>query len=317
LRSFSASRNPEAILLAETNIHPEQIDAYINNGQRMHMLFNFYVNQNLFLSVAKADASALKKAIQKLPSLNENHQWLNFLRHHDELSLKLLKKNESERVFKEFAPKPNMRLYERGIRRRIVPMLNGHRKKLELAYSLLYTLPGAPLLRYGDEIGMGEDLSLHGRTSVRTPMQWSSGKNAGFSSGPEEKLVHPVIKNGKYAFDKVNILSAQRDPGSFLNWVERLITTRKQTPEIGIGKYKIVRSVNSALMIHSCEWGNVKMIFIHNLSKAKVSVPKKVLKIGSHTLFDIFCDSPLKERRHRLIIDGYGYQWLRIEKNRK
>jgi maltose alpha-D-glucosyltransferase/alpha-amylase len=317
IRKYTAALNPEAILVAETNLPPEKLGVYIANGDRMHMLFNFYVNQNLFLALAKKEATPLVKSLRRLPKLDEKHQWLNFLRHHDELSLKLLGNKEREKVFKEFAPGKNMRLYEHGIRRRLSPMLKGNQKLLELAYSLLYSLPGAPLLRYGDEIGMGDDLSLNGRTSVRTPMQWTPSKNGGFSNAKTEKLVYPIIDKGKFSYENVNIIESQREQSSFLNWIERIITARKQTPEIGLGKLSLINSKSRALLIHSLTSERVKMIFIHNFSSKKIIVSRKSLRLASHPLFDIFCSHPLKEKAGRLIIDGYAYQWIRVELQNK
>lgn len=191
MQDFVFARRRDGILLAEANIKPEEIYVYFNKEKRMHMLFNFYLNQHLFLGMAGECSSPIIEALQKLPEISPEEQWLNFLRHHDELNLKLLDQDEQNKIYQIFAPEKGMRIFERGIRRRLPPMLENDRGRLELAYSLMFSLPGAPLIRYGDEIGMGDDLKLPGRESVRTAMQWSDGKNGGFSDAPEDMLSPP------------------------------------------------------------------------------------------------------------------------------
>ncbi|WP_051038419.1 alpha-amylase family glycosyl hydrolase [Gloeocapsa sp. PCC 7428] len=162
------------------------------------------------------------------------------MRHHDELALDRLSQTQQEEVFQAFAPDENMRIYGHGIRRRLPPMMNGERRRIELVYSLMFNLPGTPLLRYGEEIGMGEDLSLPGRNSVRTPMQWSDAPNGGFSNAPADALVRSVIAEGEYGYQRVNVATEQRDPNSLINWMERLIRTRKPCQELGTGLWQIL-----------------------------------------------------------------------------
>jgi maltose alpha-D-glucosyltransferase/alpha-amylase len=314
IRTFVASKNPEAILLAEANVPPAETNIYMRKDSRMHMLFNFFTNQNVFLALAKNNASILVDAFEQLPCCGENQQWLNFLRHHDELSLQLLSPSEIQTVFKKYAPNETMRIYKKGIRRRLSPMVNNDRQVLRFLYSLLFSLPGAVLLRYGDEIGMGDDLSLEGRTSVRTPMQWSPAKNAGFSGASGRSLVHPIIREGELAFKDVNVLTEQRDPQSLLNFIERLITTRKQTPEIGIGKYKFLKNVPKTVLAHHCEHEQVDMLFIHNFSNELLTLPLADMIDIAKTPFEILCDGESMVDDDLIILDGYGFLWLRIER---
>ena len=248
MREFLAGRQADAILLAEANVSPDQIPVYFDQGNRMHMLFNFMLNKHLFLALARQDAGALKDGLKILPGIPHNAQWLNFVRHHDELTLDRLSDDQQQEIFNAFAPEETMQIFGRGIRRRLPPMMQSDRRRIEMTYSLAFTLPGTPLLRYGDEIGMGDDLSLEGRDSVRTPMQWSDNPNGGFSTADADALTRPVISEGEYGYQQVNVSFEQRDPTSFLNWMEHLVRTRRQCPEFGTGKWRILETGEPAVL---------------------------------------------------------------------
>ena len=190
MRRFVQWRVGDAALLGEANVLPEESQRYLSESGGLHMMFNFWVNQHVFYALASADARPLGKALRATRRLPATAQWAQFLRNHDELDLGRLTKEQRTAVFERLGPEPRMQLYDRGIRRRLAPML-GDRRRLELAYSLMFSLPGTPVLYYGDEIGMGDDLTLPERNAVRTPMQWSSDRNAGFSNA--DKLVAPVV----------------------------------------------------------------------------------------------------------------------------
>ena len=181
--------------------------------------------------------------------LPEGGQWVSFLRNHDELDLSRLTDEQRGDVFRAFAPRPEMRLYGRGIRRRLAPMLHGDVRRIELAYALQFSMPGTPALRYGEEIGMGEDLSLDGREAVRTPMQWDDTANAGFSSAAPDALFRPVTMTGRFGAKKVNVRAQQRDPASLLRWFENLIHTLRSAREIGTGTCSVVDASAAALGI--------------------------------------------------------------------
>lgn len=198
MRDFVSSRQGDAVLLAEANVDREQIPVYFAKGDRMHILFNFLLNQHLFLALARQESTALREGLKTLPDIPDICQWLNFVRHHDELTLDRITSSEREEIFAAFAPEKTMQIFGRGIRRRLPPMMGGSRRRIELIYSLLFTLPGTPMLRYGEEIGMGDDLSLEGRDSVRTVMQWSDAANGGFSTAATDALARPAIANGEY-----------------------------------------------------------------------------------------------------------------------
>ena len=236
LREFLSWREGDAVILAEANVLPDTDMNYFGAaGERLQMMFNFEVNQHLFLALATSDSRPLKKAMQLTKRRPATAQWGQFLRNHDELDLGRLEEKQRAAVFAAFGPEPDMQLYGRGIRRRLAPMLEGDRRRLELAYSLMMTLPGTPVIRYGDEIGMGDNLKLPERNCARTPMQWSTEKNAGFT--PSDAPVMPVIDSGPYGFEHLNVAAQRRDPDSLLNWMERIIRMRKEVPEIGWGDF--------------------------------------------------------------------------------
>jgi maltose alpha-D-glucosyltransferase/alpha-amylase len=265
-RRFLQWRSGFAIMLAEANILPSEVLNFVGDGDRMHMLFNFWANQRLFLAAAEEDGRPVRKSWSDLPELPETAQWAEFLRVHDELDLGRLTPAERERCYQAFAPDPNMRLYDRGIRRRLAPMLNGDRRRIELMNSLLFSLQGTPVVRYGEEIGMGDDLRLPERLSIRTPMQWSAEPNAGFSTAPPEKLIRPVISEGDFSYEKVNVARERLDPDSLLNWMQRIIRTRKECPEFGWGRLQFIDTDDPAVLAHACTWRGQTLAAIHNFS---------------------------------------------------
>ena len=213
-------------------------------------------------------------------------------------------------MFEAWAPDEGMRLYGRGIRRRLAPLLDGDRERIELAYSLLFSLPGTPLLFYGDELGMGDDLSRPGREAVRTPMQWSAEENAGFSTADPEELIRPVIASGEFGYDRVNVERQRPDPDSLLSWMERLIGTRKECPEIGRGTCSVVEIDDPAVLVHRCDYGETSVVTAHNLAGESRSVE---LDLGDepHVLFG---DALVSAGNESIMIDldGHGYCWFRL-----
>jgi maltose alpha-D-glucosyltransferase/alpha-amylase len=311
-------RQGDAIILGEANILPGVgIEYFGDDGDRLQMLFNFQVNQNLFYALATADSRPMAKAVYATREKPATAQWCNFLRNHDELDLGRLTKRQRERVFQAFAPQKDQQLYGRGIRRRLAPMLDGDRHRLEGAYSLMLTLPGTPVLRYGDEIGMGDDLSLPERECARTPMQWSDEPFAGFTAAPKPAV--PVISNGPYGYRRLNAAEQRRDPGSFLNWLERMLRMRKEVPEIGWGSYDVLacEPEDPAVFILRYRWRNNSVVFLHNLAsdareatfRAEDAEGPEVLLVNllsnDHSRGD-------DRGRHTVILEPYGYRWFRI-----
>ena len=311
MRNFLSWRRGDAALLAEANVAPDDVADYVGTGDKLHMMFNFHVNQHLFLALADRRAQPLIEALQELAPLPATAQWAHFLRNHDELDLGGLEADERARVYERFAPDPAMQLYERGIRRRLAPMLGNDRRLLELSHSLLLVLPGTPVIRYGDEIGMGENLALTERMSVRTPMQWSPAPNAGFSAAPADRLVRPVIADGEFGVERVNVAEQQRDPGSLLNWLQRAIGIRRSCPEIAWGQCRVLPAEPCIVALES-ELRGGRVVSFHNLDDGACRA--RLPEAGDAEVIELFGNRqypPLKGARE-VEVDGYGYRWFRI-----
>ena len=314
-REFLSWRSGDAILLAEANVAMDQVLEYFGSGERLHMLFNFMLNQYTMLALARQEASPLMEGMLAPPPVPEACQWATFLRNHDELDLARLTEAQRQEVFAAFGPQKNMQLYGRGIRRRLAPMLDNNLRRLKLAYSLLFSLPGTPVIRYGEEIGMGDDLTLTGRDAIRTPMQWSREPNAGFSTAPSKKLVRPVIRNGEYGCQRVNVAAQLREPDSLLNFVERCIRARTQSPELGWGQARIIETGESAVFAHSCTWQDSAIVAVHNLADKACKLKVDVSSSRASRAVDILGsrnELPVKRGRIELELEGYDHRWLRL-----
>jgi maltose alpha-D-glucosyltransferase/alpha-amylase len=280
----------------------------------MQMMFNFQVNQHLFYALATADNRSLVRALKATKPRPVTAQWALFLRNHDELDLGRLTKAQREKVFAAFGPERGMQLYERGIRRRLAPMLGGDQRRLELAYSLMFTLPGTPVIRYGDELGMGDDLSLPERNAARTPMQWTDEANGGFTKCDRPRV--PVIADGPYGYQHINAAIQRRHSDSLLNWTERIIRMRKEIPEVGWGDFVVLNLRDPAVLALRYEWRNNFVVVIHNLS----SQPREVLlNVGlgdkGNLLINLLDEEHSKAQasgKHRIVLEGYGYRWYRV-----
>ena len=316
LREFLQWRKGDAIILAEANVTPDTDMEYFGKvGDRMQMMFNFQVNQNLFYALAAADNRPLMKALKATKPRPATAQWGIFLRNHDELDLGRLSEEQRRRVFDAFGPTKDMQLYDRGIRRRLAPMLNGDRRRLELAYSLMFTLPGTPVVRYGDEIGMGDNLDLPERVAARTPMQWSNEPHAGFTKS--DAPVVPVIESGPYGYEQANVAVQRRDPNSLLNWMERIIRMRKEVPEIGWGDFAIIPTRNPAVLVIRYDWRNNSVLFAHNLDGTPCETSFAVgLSDGSEKLLvNLLGENHSRARddgKHHLMLEPYAYRWYRV-----
>jgi maltose alpha-D-glucosyltransferase/alpha-amylase len=312
MRDFLQWREGDGILLGEANIVPEDDKKFFGDeGNRMHMMFNFYVNQHMFYALASGDARPLAKAIQATQAIPEYAQWASFLRNHDELDLGRLTEKQRQLVYSRFGPKKDMQLYGRGIRRRLAPMLSSP-QQLQLAYSLMMALPATPVFRYGDEIGMGDDLSLRERDSVRTPMQWSDEPNGGFSTA--KKTILPVIDDGVFSYKRINVAALRRDPDSLMNWMERMIRLRKECPEIGWGTPTILSTGNSSVLAMRYDWRNNSIVTLHNLDQKPKSIRLNAGIEGGERLVNLIVgehSTAEPDGKHRIVLEGYGYRWYR------
>ncbi|GGL18384.1 alpha-amylase family protein [Mangrovihabitans endophyticus] len=311
----------DAVLLAEANVEPDQLVGYFGDSggssNRIHMLFDFMLNGRLMLALARQDPELIIDALRDTPTLPHGGQWATFLRNHDEVDLSRLTAEQRADVFAAFGPDEDMQLYGRGIRRRMAPMLGNDRRRLELAYALQFSLRGTPVLRYGEEIGMGDDLSLPGRNAIRTPMQWSMMPNAGFSSAGPDDLVRPMVTGGEFDWHKVNVTKQRHDPASLLSWFERMIRTLREAPEVGSGRCTHVDvPTPPGVLVHRCDDVTGTMLFVHNLCKNSGTVDLSSVYAESEHPNDVLADQEYPEpgKLDAIKIGGYGYRWIRIRR---
>ena len=316
LRAFIQRRSGDAILLGEVNLPFEEQRHFFGDedGDELNMLFDFIGMQSIHLAMARGDARPIVRALRQRPEIPHDAAYASFLRNHDELTLDKLTDSERDEVFAAFGPEPDMQLYGRGLRRRLPTMLGGDQQWLRMAYSLMFAMPGAPTLFYGEEIGMGENLAIEGRLAVRTPMQWTSGPAAGFTTAPAAAACRP-FPDGDFGPEAVNVASQRTDPDSLLNWFERLIRLRKSAPEIGWGEYQVVDVGNDAVLVLQYCWDDRTAMTVHNLAAraAKVSVP---LGVETATLRDrLGSSTPIaaKDGTASIKIAAHGYHWFSVE----
>ena len=312
-------RRAEAMLLAEANITMDQVDEYFGpSGDRLHMIFNFMLNQHLFLALARNDAEPIRHVMAQTPAIPLKSQWASFLRNHDEIDLGRLSAGERSEVFSAFGPAPEMQAYERGIRRRLAPMLGGDEQRLKQAFSLMFALPGTPVLWYGDEIGMGDDLSLPERNSVRTPMQWADERNAGFSTAAPEHLVRPVVSGGKFDYRIVNVAAQHDLDGSLMSTLQHLIRTRRACPEIGWGRCQVLDTTETSVLALRYDWRGETIIILHNLAGRGVEIRISLDGIGR--LRPLFCNEgerTMRDASNPIPLSSYGYRWFRAQGERR
>jgi trehalose synthase len=318
LRAYIGRRSGEGVLLGEVNLPYEQQITYFGGedaDDELTMQFDFVGMQQIYLSLARQDATPLAENLARRPALPEVAQWANFLRNHDELTLDKLSEDERAEVFDAFAPEERMRVYGRGIVRRLPPMLHGDPRRIRMAYSLLFSLPGTPVLFYGEEIGMGENLEMPGRTSVRSPMQWTSGPNGGFSKADPKDLVAPVTKDG-FAPAHINASQQRHDPDSLLNFVRALIQVYRNSPEIGWGRLTVLQQPTPAVLAHQVENGQGRLVLLHNFAAEPATVPLRLDDIEPGTVVTSLLDADEfvwpEDGPLELQLDGYGYRWLRV-----
>lgn len=311
IRFFVEEQRKDSVLLAEVDTEPEEYKNFFGNSDQVQMLLNFYLTNHVFLSLARREAQPMIQALEKLPQTTIKEQMGIFLRNHDELDLERLTEKERQEVYKVFAPEENMQIYGRGIRRRLAPMLNNNRKWMELVYSLLFTLPGTPVVRYGDEIGMGDDLSLPERNSVRTAMQWSNEENGGFSRAEPKQISVPIISEGTYGYKSVNVHKQMQDALSFLNWIERIISVRKECIEFGYGDYEVLKTDHPGVFAHVSRYKTGLALAVHNLTDQPLTV---TLQGYSEHLIEYLADQkyePVSEGVKQLQLGPFGYRWFR------
>ncbi|HWF36748.1 MAG TPA: alpha-amylase family protein [Solirubrobacteraceae bacterium] len=318
LREWMSWHRGDSVMLAEANVTDDELIDYFGNADgsatRVLMVFAFRLNQAIMLALARKDARPISATIRELPDLPRHGQWATFLRNHDEVDLGRLTEEERQEVFRELGPDPNMQLYNRGLRRRLAPMLGGDRRRIEMAYSLQFSMPGTPVIRYGEEIGMGENLALPEREAIRTPMQWDDTLNAGFSGADPSQLVAPVIDFGPYSYERVNVMAQRLDPHSLLTWFERILHALRECEEIGSGDHTMLDDGPDHVLVHRADAPGGSMLFAHNLADVPVTLQLGAQSDPGHRPIPFFADSDYGREVDLGSVDlaGYGYRWIRL-----
>jgi maltose alpha-D-glucosyltransferase / alpha-amylase len=314
MRRFVEEKYPGCVLLCEANQWPKDVRAYFgkmseNDGDEFHMAFHFPLMPRIFMALKQEDATPIRWVLENTPQIPANAQWCTFLRNHDELTLEMVTEEERQWMWQQYAPEPRMRL-NLGIRRRLAPLLDNNRQLVELANALLFSLPGTPIIYYGDEIGMGDNIWLPDRNGVRTPMQWDASLSAGFSDASH--LYSPVIDTSPYDYRTVNVASQQNDPASLWYAIRRMVHLHKRYPALGEGGFRWVDSGTNSVMAFYRTYADERLLAIHNLSKHSQHI---TLALDTPVVYlaDLFTDTQYSAHGTHLELDiaPYQYLWLR------
>ncbi|HEY2270338.1 MAG TPA: alpha-amylase family protein [Streptosporangiaceae bacterium] len=320
LREALSWRRGDSVMLAEANVSDQELKDYFGEADgtatRVLMVFAFRLNQALVLALARQDARPVIATLRELPDLPRFGQWATFLRNHDEIDLGRLTEQERQEVFREFAPDPDMQLYGRGIRRRLAPMLGGDRRRIELAYSWQLSMPGTPVIRYGEEIGMGDRLDLPERNAIRTPMQWDGTAGAGFSRASPDKFVAPLVDDGPYSYRSVNVTDERLDPNSLLTWFERTLHALRECEEIGSGDHDVLDVGPDHVMVHRATGRSGTTLFVHNLADRPCRLKLGFVRDPEQPPLNFVSDAEYGRdvNLDALEVAGYGYRWIRLRR---
>jgi maltose alpha-D-glucosyltransferase/alpha-amylase len=316
VRQAVEKSHPGRVLLCEANQWPQDVRAYFGDGDECHMAFNFPVMPRLFMSLRREDRRPVVDIIEQTPGIPATCQWGLFLRNHDELTLEMVTDVERDYMYHEFATDPRMKL-NLGIRRRLAPLLGNGRRQIELMTSLLFTLPGSPIMYYGDELGMGDNIYLGDRNGVRTPMQWSGDRNAGFSRADTAALYSPLIMDPVYGYQAVNVEAQQRSPSSLLNWTKRMIRIRKRYPVFGRGSIEFLCPENRKVLAYLRSDGEQTVLVVANLSRFSQPVELDLQRFRGMALIELIGETRfpnIRETPYFLSLGPHGFYWFRLEK---
>ena len=310
---------PDRVLLAEANQWPEDVVAYLGDaesGAECHMAFHFPLMPRMFMAVRREDATPIYEILERTPDIPENAQWGLFLRNHDELTLEMVTADERDYMYDEYAKDPRMRL-NLGIRRRLAPLLDNGRNEIELMHAILFSLPGSPVLYYGDEIGMGDNVYLGDRDGVRTPMQWTGDRNAGFSHADWAQLYLQPLMDPVYGYQAVNVEAQLRTPTSRLRWVARFIALRKEHPVFGLGSYEPLRSDNPRIFAHIRRWEDDVVLCVHNVARSAQAVQLDLSACTGMVPEEMFGRTSFPavgELPYLLTLAPRGFFWFRLRR---
>ena len=304
----------DRMLLAEANQWPEDVRHYFGDGDEFHMAFHFPLMPRIFMAVRLEDRKPLVEIVERTPNIPDTCQWGIFLRNHDELTLEMVTEVERDYMYDEYARDPVARINV-GIRRRLAPLLDGDRRRIELMNGLLMSLPGSPIIYYGDEIGMGDNVYLGDRNGVRTPMQWNGGWNAGFSSADPEQLAQPLISNPLFGYQVVNVESQKRSEHSLLNWMRRLITVRKSTRVFSRGSTVFLKAANHRVLAFFRALGKERVLVVCNLSSTAQAVELDLSSLAGAVPIEMFGNSlfpRIGTLPYLLTMGPYAFYWFRL-----
>jgi maltose alpha-D-glucosyltransferase/alpha-amylase len=305
---------PDKVLLAEANQWPEDVVEYFGSGDECHMAFHFPVMPRIFMAVRREQRYPISEIMAQTPAIPDNCQWGIFLRNHDELTLEMVTDEERDYMYSEYAKDPRMKA-NIGIRRRLAPLLENSRDQMELFTGLLLSLPGSPVLYYGDEIGMGDNIYLGDRDGVRTPMQWTPDRNAGFSSCDPQRLYLPVIMDPVYGYQVINVESQMRSSTSLLNWTRRMIDVRKRHPTFGMGDYEELGASNPSVLAFVRQFGDDVVLCVNNLSRFAQPVELDLRRFEGRTPIELVGGvhfPRVGELPYLLTMPGHGFYWFQL-----
>ncbi len=316
MRDFVDTHYPGTLLLAEANQWPSDLLPYFGNGDEFHMAFNFPLMPRLFMALRREDSRPIIEIMDQMPEIPLSCQWALFLRNHDELTLEMVTDEERDYMYTEYAKDPRMRI-NLGIRRRLAPLMDNGRHQIELMHSLLFTLPGSPVLYYGDEIGMGDNVHLGDRNGVRTPMQWSGDRNAGFSRADPSALYQPVILDPLYNFQGVNVEAQLRSPSSQLHWLRRMLQVRREHKVFGRGSLQFLQCRNRRAVAYVRRLQDDIALVVNNLSRFPQAVELDLSDYDGMTPIEMAGRAPfptISDRPYQITLGPYGFYWLHLEK---
>ena len=312
LRAFVEECYPHALLLAEANQWPEDVVAYFGDGDEFHMCYHFPIMPRLFMAIRQEDRRPIVEILERTPAIPPNCQWGTFLRNHDELTLEMVTDEERDYLYTEYAKSAKMRLNV-GIRRRLAPLMDNGRRRIELMHGLLFGLPGSPFLYYGDEIGMGDNIYLGDRDGVRTPMQWSLDRNAGFSRADFEQLYFPVIMDPVYGYQAVNVESQQRYESSLLNWMKHVIHVRKRHLVFGRGTMAFIKPENRKILAFTLSYENETVLCVYNLARSAQPVHLDLGAYEGGVPIEMMEETPfpaIGSAPYQLALGPYAFYWF-------
>jgi len=316
LRAFVDERWPNRMLLAEANQWPEDVLAYFGEGDECHMAFHFPLMPRLFMALRQENRMPITEIMARTPDIPPSAQWCIFLRNHDELTLEMVTDAERDYLYTEYARDPRMRLNV-GIRRRLAPLVDNSRRRMELLYALLLSFPGTPVIYYGDELGMGDNIYLGDRDGVRTPMQWSGDRNAGFSRADYQRLFLPPIRDAVYSFESVNVEAQERLPTSLLSWVKRILFIRKSYPAFGRGSLRFIDTSNERILAYLREYGDTHLLLVCNLSRFSQAAEIDLSEFEGYRPFELFGQNAfprIGELPYLLTFGPHDFFWFELRR---